>query len=292
MENKDKSCLTRTQLSVNHYVDSGISDNGVSLWWLGQAGFLITYHGTTLIIDAYLSDVLAVKYSGKKFTHKRMMPAPLPIENLKNIDYILCTHSHSDHMDPGLLNTAAENNPECRFIMPEAVRSIGMDRGAPENRIVGIDAGMKLQLSRDISLSAVPSAHEELQVDADGHHHFLGFVVTFGDKVIYHSGDSIRYDELDAYLKPYRIDLALMPVNGRSEELNSQGIAGNFYFPEALQIMRSHHIPYMIPHHFEMFDFNTVSRRDLNESIEAAGMLERIFPAEVGICYTLGQRAR
>jgi L-ascorbate metabolism protein UlaG (beta-lactamase superfamily) len=287
MGNKDKRFLTRAQITVNHYIDCGMPDKGVSLWWLGQAGFLIKYAGITLVIDAYLSDYLAVKYAGKRFPHKRMMPPPIDPGNLYDIDYMLCSHSHSDHMDPGLLKIVAENNPECRFIIPEAVRSIGLERGAPEDRILGIDAGMSLKLSQDIVLNAIPSAHEKILQDKDGHHQFLGFLLTFTDLVIYHPGDSIPYDELDANLEPYHIDIALMPVNGRSEELNSHGIAGNFNLSEALQIMLSHEIRFMIPHHFEMFDFNTVDRGEVNKFIENAGMQERVFPAQIGICYNL-----
>ncbi|NQT59758.1 MAG: MBL fold metallo-hydrolase [Bacteroidetes bacterium] len=288
MGNKDKTTLTRAKLTVNQYVESKESD-GVLLWWLGQAGFLIQYAGITLVIDAYLSDELSVKYAGKKFPHKRMMEPPIPMENFKKIDYVLCSHSHSDHMDPGLLKIVAKNNPECRFIMPEAVRSIGIDRGAPENRILSIDAGTKIALSQDVSLVGVPAAHEELQQDKDGHHLFLGFMLTFGDIVIYHPGDSIPYEGLDANLEPCPIDLALMPINGRSEELSSHGIVGNFNFSEALHVMRSHNIPFMIPHHFEMFDFNTVDRGEVTGLIASAEMQESIFPAEIGVRYKLSR---
>ena len=292
MEHNGRAVFTRTRLTVDHYAEGKESADGVSLWWLGQAGFLITYAGVTLIIDAYLSDVLAVKYAGGKFPHQRMMPPPIPGEKLKNIDYILSTHSHSDHMDPGLLKVIVGNNPDCRFIMPEAVRQIGVERGAPDERIMGVDAGTDIQLSPDISLAGIPAAHEELEQDKDGHHFFLGYILTFGELVIYHPGDSIPYDQLDANLEPFNIDLALIPVNGRSEELTSNGIAGNFNFPEALQVMQSHNIPYQIPHHFEMFDFNTVDRGELNGFVECAGMRKQIFPAEVGICYNLSRRKK
>ena len=58
--------------------------DGVSLYWLGQAGFVIDAHGERIVIDPYLSDSLAVKYRNAAFSHERMAPAPLLRTVLKN----------------------------------------------------------------------------------------------------------------------------------------------------------------------------------------------------------------
>ena len=34
------------------------------LWWLGQSGFLLQWHGHHLLLDPYLSDSLTHKYAG------------------------------------------------------------------------------------------------------------------------------------------------------------------------------------------------------------------------------------
>jgi len=277
--------LQRFEHPVTEFLDW--HGNGVAVWWLGQAGFIIRYGNTNIVIDAYLSDFLAVKYKGKEYPHNRMMPPPIPMDEMTGIDFYICSHSHSDHMDPGLIPVIRDISPDCRFIIPEAARTTGLERGIPADRLFGIDAGEDISLSDGIGLKAIPSAHEELKQDRLGHHHFLGITLEFGNLTVYHSGDCLPYPGYDAWLKSQRIDLALMPVNGRRDELSRRGISGNFSFSQACGIIREHGIPFMIPHHYGMFDFNTVDRAVLDAEIQDSDLSDRVFPAETGILYNL-----
>ena len=108
----------------------------VRLTWLGQAGFLIESgsgaDAVRVVVDPYLSDSLYEKYREKKFTHKRMVPPPLKPEELTGIDFVLCTHGHTDHMDPGSLPGLAEANPACIFICPASEKAKALERGVPD----------------------------------------------------------------------------------------------------------------------------------------------------------------
>ncbi|MCF7942930.1 MAG: MBL fold metallo-hydrolase [Spirochaetia bacterium] len=292
-ENKKSrsAVLTMNLMPVDTYLNNEV-ELGISFWWLGQAGFLLRGNGKNLIIDAYLSDVLADKYRGKQFPHVRMMDPPLLPEDLVNIDAVLCTHSHSDHMDPGLLSVIAANNPECVFIMPEAARNVGISRGVPDSRIIGMDAGDTLSFGdvffgEGVTVFSVPAAHEILRVNDSGRHLFLGYVLQFGSVTVYHSGDCVPFEEMDTWLNDYTIDIQLLPVNGRSRILTDSGIAGNFTIEEALQVMEKHDIKYMVLHHFGMFAFNTADVNLLQEKIEKAGKQDHVFPARIGIKYAV-----
>jgi len=278
------------QLSVkkdNNFRYRDFTDTGIKLWWLGQAGFILRFQKTTLLLDPYLSDVLAIKYRGKKYPHTRMINPPVAPENLTDIDYFISTHSHSDHMDPGLIPVIRQNNPDCLFILPEASIDIGMERGIPKNRMICMDDGRKALLKENISIHGVSSAHEELAVDSQGHNLYLGYVLKFGEFVLYHSGDCIPYPGLEEKLKPYKIDLSLLPVNGRSKTLSSDGIAGNFNFYEAIGLMEILQIPFMIPHHYGMFSFNTVNFSDLKKIIKKQNLECKVYPAELNMLYQM-----
>jgi L-ascorbate metabolism protein UlaG (beta-lactamase superfamily) len=283
----NKVTLEKQKISVSGF--RNWFGDGVALWWLGQAGFLLRYKNTTIIIDAYLSDALALKYKDQYYPHQRMMPPPIAPDQLSDIDFFICSHSHSDHMDPGLIPVIRDNNPNCRFIIPEAARGIGIERGIPPESLIGIDAGSETKLTGEVSVSNIPSAHETLTQDAEGHHSFLGFVFGFGGYTVYHPGDCLPYTGLDDWLRPFDIDLALMPVTGRKEELSQRGIAGNFNLSQARNLVVDHNIRYMIPHHYGMFDFNTVDRDELDKMIVKSGIPDRIFPAETEIMYQLAE---
>ncbi|MDC7235648.1 MAG: MBL fold metallo-hydrolase [Spirochaetales bacterium] len=280
-----KKTLSAEKQDVRAYHD--YEGAGVSLWWLGQAGFLIRCRDINILIDPYLSDVLAQKYKGKKFPHIRMMDTPVDMESLTDIDYCISSHAHSDHMDPGLLPLLQEISPGCRFICPDAVRATALERGVPGDRLIGLNAGNTLSLGTGMSLSAIPAAHEQIKTDEQGRHFFLGYILDLDGFEIFHPGDCLPYDGFDSWLEPHKIDLALLPVNGQKDELSEQGIAGNFNMKQACAIMRDHGIQYMIPQHFGMFDFNTVSRKHIADEAEASGLASRIFPAETGTVYRL-----
>jgi len=279
-----------SQLSVkkdNNYKYRDFRDTEIRLWWLGQAGFILRFQNTTLLLDPYLSDVLAIKYRGEKYPHTRMINSPVAPESLTKIDYYISTHSHSDHMDPGLIPMIQQNNPDCMFILPEASIDIGMERGITKNKMICMDDGRKALLKENISIHGVASAHEELAVDSQGHNLYLGYVLKLGGSVIYHSGDCIPYPGLEEKLEPYRIDLALLPVNGRSKTLNYDGIAGNFNFQEAVDLVEGLKIPFMIPHHYGMFSFNTVNVDNLKEKIKKQNLGCKVYPAELNVLYQM-----
>ena len=113
----------------------------VTLHWLGQAGFALRWEGNLLLIDPYLSDFLAEKYRGQEFPHRRMMPPPVAPGELRGVGCVLCTHRHSDHMDPGTLPGIAKGNPDCGFVVPRAEVRHAVSIGLTEARLRPMDAG-------------------------------------------------------------------------------------------------------------------------------------------------------
>ena len=239
----------------------------IAFVWLGQAGFAIRFANHLVLIDPYLSDSLAEKYRGKEFPHLRMTPSPIDPAALRGVDAVLCTHRHSDHMDPGTLPVIARNNPACRFVVPRAERESAERIGIPAEQTLTIDAGETVSPIACIQVSAIPSAHENLKTNERGEHHFLGYILRLGGVAIYHSGDCLCYDGLADRLRQEAIDLALLPVNGRDEFRSQRGVPGNMTFTEACNLCADAGIPRLVPHHFGMFAFNTIDSLELAEQI-------------------------
>lgn len=235
----------------------------VALAWLGQAGFLVRTASQTILIDPYLSDFLAKKYRGREFPHKRLMPPPLTIADVEKLDLVLCTHRHSDHMDPETLLQIAERHPACRFIIPAADVDHARGLGLPADRLLPIDAGETLAPANLLAISAVPAAHEMLARDAAGRCRFLGYVVEIAGLTLYHSGDTVVYPDLSTTLGRLGIDCALLPVNGRDEFRTTRGVPGNMSAADAMALCRTAGIPLLMPCHFGLFAFNTASDADL-----------------------------
>jgi L-ascorbate metabolism protein UlaG (beta-lactamase superfamily) len=136
-------------------------------------------------------------------------------------------------------------------------------------------------------VTPIPAAHETLERDTRGHHRYLGYVMRLPEATIYHSGDCIPYPGLSDALAAHRIDVALLPVNGRDAFRASHGMPGNFTLAEAAALCREQSIPTMIAHHFGMFEFNTIAREDIEAEAESAAGTTTIFAAALQMRYVL-----
>ncbi len=236
------------------------------LYWLGQAGFWIETGAHRILIDPYLSDSLARKYLGQANNHKRMMPPPFTVEALPRPDIVLVTHAHTDHMDPDTLGPLAKRFPDLPFVVPAAKEAVARERIGAWAELISADAGQELTLLTGLSLRVFPAAHETLQTNEAGQHLFLGFGIVGPNLRVYHSGDCVPFAGLSEAISQFGPDIALLPVNGRDPVRLAAGIPGNFTLAEAVSL--SANIPYLVPHHFGMFAFNTLDPAEIDAEVE------------------------
>jgi L-ascorbate metabolism protein UlaG (beta-lactamase superfamily) len=241
----------------------------LNLWWLGQSSFLLQWQGHYLLLDPYLSDTLTEKYRNTDKPHVRMTERVIPPERLDFIEAVTSSHNHTDHLDAGTLLPLLEANPALTIVVPAANIRFAADRlGVRAERLTPIRADGDPLTIGPFRLHAIPSAHESLETDENSDHKFVGYVIEVGGKTIYHSGDCCIYDGLVERLKRWLIDLALLPINGRDP---ARGVAGNFTAEEAAQLGKAIDVGSIIPCHYEMFEFNTVSSQTFVVAADAIG---------------------
>ena len=239
----------------------------LNLWWLGQSGYLVQWQGHHLLIDPYLSDSLTKKYEDTDKPHVRMTERVIAPEKLDFIEVVTSSHNHTDHLDGETLIPLLEANSGLTVIVPAANLAFAANRlqVRPE-RLTPIHAdGDPIQVG-PFTFHAIPSAHESLETDENGDHKFVGYVIEIGKRTIYHSGDACLYDGLEERLKQWKIDLAILPINGREP---ARGGAGNFTGEEAAGLSKEIGARLVVPCHYEMFEFNTVSPKIFVTAAEA-----------------------
>ena len=172
-------------------------------------------------------------------------------------------------------------NPSLTVLVPAAHQTFAAQRlQVPRERLTPIDAGQTFQCaSMPWVVHAVPAAHEAVERDGQGQCLYLGYVVQCGPWTVYHSGDTVVYDELVDLLRPRQVDVALLPINGRTPQ---RRVAGNLWGREAAQLARDMHAGVVIPCHYEMFEFNTATPDEFVQACRRLGQ-----PCEVLRC---GQR--
>lgn len=233
--------------------------NEFQLWWLGQSGFLLQWQGHRVLFDPYLSDSLTKKYANTPKPHVRISERVIDPTLLKGINMVTSSHNHTDHLDAETLQPILEQNPQVYFIIPEANRNFVIDRlGCALDFPLGLNDGQSLKLD-PFTIHGVPAAHNELERDELGRCRFMGFVLEFGNWKIYHSGDTLWYEGMVELLKPFEVDLALLPINGNDP---ARGVAGNLNAQEAVDLGLAIQAKRVIPHHYDMFEFNTADPLD------------------------------
>ncbi len=199
----------------------------------------------------------------------RMTERVIAPERLDFIEAVTSSHNHTDHLDGETLIPLLQVNPNLTVIVSRANISFAANRlQVPPERLTSIRVDSAPAKVGPFTFYAVPSAHEELEKDDQGDHKFIGFIVEVGGKTIYHSGDCVLYDGLANRLKQWKIDLALLPINGRDP---SRGVPGNFDGGQAALLGREVNARLIIPCHYEMFEFNSVSPQGFAEAARQVG---------------------
>jgi len=241
-------------------ITSALKESRQRIWWLGQSGFLWVQNGRALVLDPYLSDSLTRKYAHTEKPHTRITERvidPGMLGSIKVIDLISSSHNHTDHLDAETLLPLLAANPLAKLAIPSANKQFALERlgSRIEDRLVELDHEISAHVG-SIQIHGIASSHPTVERDNSGGCRFLGYVIKWNAVTVYHSGDTLLHDGLVPSLKRFNIDVALLPING---DLPERGVAGNLDGNQAAQLAKAIGARWVIPCHYDMFDFNTAS---------------------------------
>lgn len=241
---------------------------GFQLWWLGQSGYLVQWQGKKILLDPYLSDSLTRKYLQTDKPHTRMSEQVIDPSAFSDILFVTSSHNHTDHLDAETLVPILNNNPGIRFIIPEANRSFVAERvGCALDFPDGLNEKESLEIE-GFRITGVPAKHNEVDRDEKGNCRYMGYVVQFGGFSLYHSGDTLWLDDIIDQVRPFSVDLALLPINGNDP---ARKVAGNLNVKEAAEMGKALGARTVIPCHYDMFTFNTADVRDFERAATELG---------------------
>jgi L-ascorbate 6-phosphate lactonase len=224
----------------------------VALSWLGQAGFILRTPSAVALIDPFLSP-----HDG------RLYQTLLPPSAATGIDIVLCTHEHIDHFDARSAPAIAAASPGAVFVVPTPIVDMVTEAGIAADRVVGMQPGERVEAA-GMSIGAVPAKHGVTMEDAYGFGEqlsgglvrFLGYIVETDGLRLYHAGDTIHYEGMETTLREMRLDVAMLPINGRDPEREGRGIVGNLTEREAAWLGSEIDAGLLIPMHYDMFARN------------------------------------
>ncbi|MEN6478206.1 MAG: MBL fold metallo-hydrolase [Anaerolineales bacterium] len=222
---------------------------GLSFWWLGQHSFVVKAGGRILYFDPYLKP------------DERRLVAPLlrPAE-VRHADWVLCSHDHSDHLDPFAIEGIVAASRNTRFVASRVAAGHLRGLGVTEERLVALDEGLAYE-EDGLRISALAAAHEFLDRDPVLGYPYLGLIVETGGVTIAHLGDTCRYDGMLAKLRRFAPDILFVPINGRDAVRLKSGCIGNMTYQEAVDLAGELRPRLTVPAHYDMFAHNSADPR-------------------------------
>lgn len=251
----------------------------VRLQALGQSGVVIDTPGSRIAIDPYLTNGIEERNTGTPGAWARLYLPPVPPDALADLAVVLCTHVHDDHYDWGTLEPLLARGDGPAVGGPWPVEQDLLRRQVPAGRRLPLRVG-EAALVGPMRITPVASAHYGFEPDAGGEPSYFGFVVEAAGLTIYHAGDSLAYDGLADALGRWRIDVALLPVNGRDAVRESRGIIGNMTAGEAAALARRIRARLVIPLHNDLFAANSVPWDDVSGALDGVVPWRRLMPGE------------
>lgn len=181
--------------------------SSVQLNWLGHATVLIRHKNTYLLTDP----VLVGRASPFSFTGPdRFFPSPIDPQALPDIDAVIISHDHYDHLSYETLQLIQHKVK--RFYVPLGVAASLKYWGVPEEKIQEVSWWQEYQ-SENFSLTAAPARHFSGRFLTQNNTFWASYAIRIGEQNIYFGGDSgyfEGYEEIGRHLGPF--DLSLMPI--------------------------------------------------------------------------------
>jgi L-ascorbate 6-phosphate lactonase len=247
----------------------------VALRWLGQGGWAFRSPGGVVwCVDPYLSSY------GRRAPVQRLAPPPVRGADVL-ADAVLCTHNHSDHVDPLTLPEIARASPAARFyaaaegaqamremgIVPERIQTVRVGDRALPVRSTANPAG-------DVTVDVVYASHSG---DAVGYVFAVGGEAGAGVGAgvraagaraagagarplrVYVTGDTL----FDAQLvsdATREVDVLCVCINGR---------LGNMTHEEAARLAGQLGATTVIPMHYGVMPHNTIEPQVFLDALTA-----------------------
>ncbi len=127
--------------------------SGLRLYWLGHASVLIEIDGKRILTDP----VFAERASPFAFVGpKRFHPTPIPLENVSNIDAVVISHNHYDHLDAKTVRHLTGQGTI--FHVPLGNKTLFLRWGVPEAQVKEMDWWQENEIG-DLKIIATPTRH-------------------------------------------------------------------------------------------------------------------------------------
>jgi len=254
-----------------------VSRGFATIWWLGQAGFIIKSPGGKIVaLDPYLSNSCKAIGDQHGFRMDRQVPSPIAGRDLVGVDLYLITHSHQDHLDPETIGPYRKAGGRGTFVAPaEALDRLHSLRVSPEETLM-IWPNKSISVG-DITVRAtfaIPFSEDDLT-----HVGYLVFIKN--GPTLYFTGDTAYHEVLADSVASHKPDFMATVINSAFRNMGPA---------EAAMLARRLGVKVVIPCHHDLFLDNCQPPQMLHTNLKLQGVGDTYRLLEQGLPFRIGQR--
>lgn len=215
---------------------SPLEADQVRVTWIGHSGFYVEMGHRSVVIDPNWAKWLGFL--------KRIREPGLHLHELPEVDLVLVSHAHHDHMHKKSLKILQSTNG---VIVPTGSASLVKRLGFPAVHEMQVWDMMEFD---GMEVIHTPAMHWGARFIHDTHRDYGGYIVRAGGRSVYHCGDSAYFPGFAEIGKRHDIDVALMPIgaydapSGRDVHMNPE---------EAVRAFMELGAKVLIPMHYGTF---------------------------------------
>lgn len=246
------------------------SGDHVRITWIGHASFFLQFAGHSVMVDPNWA-----MWHGPV---KRQRLPGLRLHEVPEVDLVLVTHAHFDHLHkPSLRILQAREG----IVVPRGSGKLVKRLGFPAIHEMTAWDELRFDL---LEVIHTPSHHWGARFLHDTHRDYGGYIVRAGGKSVFHCGDSAYFAGFAEIGQRYKIDVALMPIgayetpSGRDVHMNPEEAVRAFVDLGAKVLVPMHYATFPLgnePHHEPL-------ERLLTEA-DRLGISEQILLLEEGV---------
>jgi L-ascorbate metabolism protein UlaG (beta-lactamase superfamily) len=244
------------------------SDNQVTLAWLGHSTVLINFYGVHILTDPALGRHVGISFGLGTIGPKRFIAPALTAGELPQIDVLLLSHAHMDHMDLATLRCF----PKATFTVSDrSTEDLLARAGLKQVTELGWNERTALRNSLgELQIEAVEVKHWGQRWPSEMPRGYNGYILRREGKAILFGGDTALTPTLGQLKSRGPFEAAIMPIGAYRPWIR------NHCTPEqALEMANAAGAKYIVPVHHQTFCLSEEPMKEPIERLEAALEHER-----------------